>query len=676
MTKSVVSAICPAPLLSLLFLVFQACSSGSGKTAISADGAAGGGSTQAGAGGSDTDGTGGVNGTGGAVISTGGIGTGGTGGAVVGTGGKGAGGTGGAVISTGGIGTGGAGGAVVGTGGMGAGGTGGAVIGTGGAGTGGTGGAVVGTGGTGAGGTGGAVVGTGGTGGGGAGGVVAGGGGTGAGGTGGAVVGTGGTGGGGAGGVVAGGGGTGAGGTGGAVAGTGGMGGAGGAVTGGSNTAGTGTGGAVGLDGQAPGQDAGGGDAPAPPPDGPPPNPNPPVGLGQTCTNNANCPVPSVCVNPYEVVAYFPATSGGISTSISLYTSALGWNGGYCSPHCATDADCTGGGITGTCTYELTGNTLSLGVGVTPNVCEVSCSKTNACPGTLVCAAAPDCNSWKDLFSCLPCDPRSPAPTPGPIVPTCPADPSQLGAEYAKSMCAKNDQCCTIDPTGCLAGEAKDFDDAYPSLAAMVEQNAVSIDCSKFIDCMNGVLNASCDTWPGRSGYFGADPAGVEACHQFVVPLVQPGQPCTQDYACVDGFCYDSEGGSGDGGRGDNKCHAFVAGGGACVASPTQVGDENRACNPATHFCGSDNTCQPRKVNGGSCSQSYECTSNTCVGPDGGVACVPPTSCTYEPSAFYLPSAGCSTSPTRPVVGGAGGLAQLAGLVGGVWFCARRRRRK
>jgi hypothetical protein len=259
-------------------------------------------------------------------------------------------------------------------------------------------------------------------------------------------------------------------------------------------------------------------------------------------------------------------------------------------------------------------------------------------------------------------------------VPTCPADPSQLGAEYAKSMCAKNNQCCTIDLTGCLTGEVDDFNSAYPDLAAMVQQNAVSIDCGKFTDCMNGVLSASCSAWPGRSGYFGADPAGVAACHQFVVPLLQPGQACTQDYACVDGFCYDTEGGAGDGGLGDNKCHAFVASGGTCVVSPSQVGDEDRACNPATDFCGSSNTCEARKANGGSCAQSRECTSNSCVGPDGGVTCVPPSSCTYEPSAFYLPSAGCSMSPTR--AGGKGAFAQLVGVVGGVLFCVRRRRRK
>jgi hypothetical protein len=112
------------------------------------------------------------------------------------------------------------------------------------------------------------------------------------------------------------------------------------------------------------------------------------------------------------------------------------------------------------------------------------------------------------------------------------------------------------------------------------------------------------------------------------------------------------------------------------VATPTQVGDENRACNPATHFCGGSNTCEPHKANGGSCGQSRECQSNACIGPDGGAACVPPTSCTYEPSAFYLPSTGCSTSPTRAVASGGSALAQLAGVVGGVWFCVRRRRRK
>src|SRR5262249_14846935 len=177
----------------------------------------------------------------------------------------------------------------------------------------------------------------------------------------------------------------------------------------------------------------------------------------------------------------------------------------------------------------------------------------------------------------------------------CPSDPANLSGDYGKVVCEKNTACCSgADAAACPANVGKAFDNTYPNLVTSAQQGKVSVDCDKYVACAKALESASCGDWPSANGYWGADPVpSAGACHAFIVPKLAAGDSCTEDYQCVGGFCWDTEGG--DAGAPDHKCHAFVGDGQGC-ASILSSGAEDKLCDPATHFCNGSNVCQERKA--------------------------------------------------------------------------------
>jgi hypothetical protein len=248
----------------------------------------------------------------------------------------------------------------------------------------------------------------------------------------------------------------------------------------------------------------------------------------------------------------------------------------------------------------------------------------------------------------------------------CP-DPANLANEYAKFVCQKNTTCCSgADASTCPKTVADAFLATYPDLATSAQLGSASINCDKYRECVQAMTNASCTTWPAANGYYGADPVpNVAACHEFVVSLYAAGHACTQDYQCINGFCWDTEGG--DAGSPDKKCHAFVAGGGICTAT-LGAGAQDKLCNPTTHFCNGSNVCESRRANTAVCTLAKQCASGNCAPADAGQTCQKPGQCEYKPSPMSAGSL-CALSAGRRT--GAGGLWLTAALA---LLGARRRR--
>jgi hypothetical protein len=231
---------------------------------------------------------------------------------------------------------------------------------------------------------------------------------------------------------------------------------------------------------------------------------------------------------------------------------------------------------------------------------------------------------------------------------------SQLAAEYARVICAKNFACCAQSDlrgktlVGCEQNVANVFQSAVQAITDGIGRSRTIYYPERAEQCLQRIEATACEAWP-------LDPVTQlpAVCDNAIESLVPTGGPCRSVAECASRLC------TGASSNADGTCLPKAAGGETCV----QILAQN-SCE-AELYCDSSNRCVATKVDGTSCAGNRECKSLTCgSAPDAGNICLPAVCYSNGP---LLPPA-CSLGGRPSAFGG--GLALLAVLA-----CVLRRRR-
>lgn len=192
---------------------------------------------------------------------------------------------------------------------------------------------------------------------------------------------------------------------------------------------------------------------------------------------------------------------------------------------------------------------------------------------------------------------------------------TSFGIELGKVACQKSFQCCTdtelmqefkdLSTNGQPITTEQQCEQALGALGAFVSQQyqasiaagRVTYDEAAAGDCIATLKGLSCPEYAANQHDADLTLAG---CMQFLVPAVDTGGTCSQDYECKTSNCaFDSSGTSG-----------------TCQPMPTQGQDCTGNCASGS-YCAFDaaqnkTVCTSTKPDGASCLGNNECATGTC----------------------------------------------------------------
>jgi hypothetical protein len=199
---------------------------------------------------------------------------------------------------------------------------------------------------------------------------------------------------------------------------------------------------------------------------------------------------------------------------------------------------------------------------------------------------------------------------------------TDLGGELGASYCMKEFECCTDAEikmdfgSFTIGGQPVTtepqcemfYSSVYNGLVGMdymtsIANGRVVYDGTAAGACVGALDGLSCADFGAA-----AKLDNNTGCMQFIVPQVDDGGACAQSYECKSNNCVGAS--------------TQPAKDGSCMAIPTMGQACDFTCAPGL-FCDftMNDTCQPGKPNGSTCSGNDNCASNFCDSSSGNGAC-------------------------------------------------------
>lgn len=200
-----------------------------------------------------------------------------------------------------------------------------------------------------------------------------------------------------------------------------------------------------------------------------------------------------------------------------------------------------------------------------------------------------------------------PPPPPGPCDTI--TNAKQLAECHQDAVCSKLTQCglgnlgdnsCDDVVPGFFLLEGIGYQIAADVQVA-IDEGRTSFDAAAAAACVAQITDSSClGLFVNEGNFFGG------ACENILVGQGAPGDDCSSEFECDNGYCQGGKGGTGDTCEPAGECVAFAADGASCTETPCRRGSYCTAGVCTTGAAGS--SCY-----GDGCDEGFECVSNALV---------------------------------------------------------------
>ena len=119
--------------------------------------------------------------------------------------------------------------------------------------------------------------------------------------------------------------------------------------------------------------------------------------------------------------------------------------------------------------------------------------------------------------------------------------------------------------------------------------------------CIQSIQELSCDDYHDQANITETLPG----CRNMIVPLVEEGESCSEDFECISGVCHEEDDDS------------------VCRALPDQEGEDciNLSCDHGLYCDTLENTCRPIAHEGEACDDHAQCITEYCTDSNGEQTC-------------------------------------------------------